>query len=297
LLLTFPLCGGFDQWKLALIQILSVVARATNRTSKILASKPLVWIMRIGYVTRGIVFLIIGGFALSAAGGFPAHPQGPRDALELLFQKPFGGYLLWGLALGLMCFAVWRLLQAVLDADRHGNNLYGLMRRGVLLCSGLFYVALAASTLRVTVAERPMSEDQSAREWTGWLMAQPLGRGLVAAIAVGFVVVAIGVAVKALRAPYWRKLDATREQRVMAVVLGSCGIMARALLFLLLGGYLALAAYDSNSREAVGLAGVLIAMQHQAYGGILAGLAATGLLAFGFFEFIEGASRRADPTK
>jgi hypothetical protein len=107
--------------------------------------------MRIGYVARGIVFLIIGGFALSAAGGFDARPQGPRDALELLFQKPLGGYLLWGLALGLMCFAVWRLLQAILDADRHGNSLYGLMRRGVLLCSGLFYVALAASTLRVTV--------------------------------------------------------------------------------------------------------------------------------------------------
>jgi uncharacterized membrane protein YccF (DUF307 family) len=251
--------------------------------------------MRIGYVTRGIVFLIIGGFALSAAGGFGAHPQGPRDALELLFQKPFGGYLLWNLALGLMCFAVWRLLQAALDADGHGDNLYGLMRRSVLVCSGLFYIALAASTLRLTVAERPMSEDQSAREWTSWLMAQPLGRGLIAAIAAGFGAVAIGVAVQALRAPYWRKLDATREQRAMAVVLGSCGIVTRALVFLLFGGYLALAAYDSNSREAVSLAGLLVAMQHQAYGGVLVGIAAIGLLAFGFFEIIEAAARRADP--
>lgn len=159
----------------------------------------------------------------------------------------------------------------------------------------LFYIALAASTLRVTVAERQMIEDQSAREWTGWLMAQPPGRGLIAVIAAGFGAVAIGLAVQALRAPYWRKLDATREQRVMAVVLGSCGIVTRALVFLMFGGYLALAAYDSNSQEAVSLAGLLTAMQHEAYGGVLVGIAAVGLLAFGFFEIIEAAARRADP--
>jgi uncharacterized membrane protein YccF (DUF307 family) len=214
-----------------------------------------------------------------------------------VFQKPFGGYLLWSLALGLMCFAVWRLLQAILDADGHGDNPYGLMRRGVLICSGLFYVALAASTVRVTIAERTMSEDQSAREWTSWLMAQPLGRGLIAAIAAGFGAVSIGIAIQALRAPYRRKLDATPEQRAMAVVIGSCGIMTRALVFLLVGGYLALAAYDSNSREAVSLAGVLTAMQYQAYGGVLVGIAAVGLLAFGFFEIIEAAARRAETRR
>ena len=52
------------------------------------------WMVRIGYAARGIVFLIIGSFALLAAGGFGADAQGTRDALELLFQQPFGGYFL-----------------------------------------------------------------------------------------------------------------------------------------------------------------------------------------------------------
>jgi hypothetical protein len=264
---------------------------------KHLENGPLVWMARIGYAARGIVFLIIGGFALLAAGGLSTHPQGARDALEFAFRKPLGGYFLWALALGLVCFAGWRLLQSLFDVDLHGRTPYGLMRRIVLAGSGLFYVALAAAIARITVEERGVSEDQSAREWTAWIMAQPLGRLLVAVIAAGFAGVAIGLTVKAFRAPYRHALDATQAQRTMAVVLGSYGIMTRALVFLMFGVFLAIAAYDANSREAVGLAGVLSAMQHQAYGGVLLGIAALGLLAFGFFEIIEAAARRAGAVK
>jgi hypothetical protein len=262
-----------------------------------LVSGPLVWMIRIGYAARGVVFIIVGGFALLAAGGFGAHPQGARDALEFAFRPPFGGVFLWTLAAGLVCFAGWRFVQSIFDADRHGSHLYGLMRRAVLGCSGLFYVALAAATAGITFEERHQTEDQSAREWTAWIMAQPLGRLALALIAIGFGSVALGLAVKAFRAPYRDSLDATEAQRRVAVALGSFGIMTRALLFLLVGLVLGGAALDADSREAESLAGVLRAMQDQAYGGVLLGIAALGLLAFGFFQIIESTARRAGAVK
>ena len=260
---------------------------------KLLAGGPLVWIARIGYVARGIVFLIIGGFALMAAGGLGADPQGARDALELIFQKRFGGIFLSALAAGLLCFASWRFRQAIFDLNRHGNDWYGLTRRAVLAGSGAFYVALAAAAVRITVEPRRVSEDQSAREWTAWVMSQPLGRALIALIAAGFIGFATGLAVKAVRAPYRQQHHATQtKRRWIAVALGSFGTLTRAVVFVMIGGYLAIAAYDANSRQAVSLAGVLRAMQQQAYGGVLLGIAALGLLAFGFFEITEAAARR-----
>jgi hypothetical protein len=260
---------------------------------KHLARGPLVWMARIGYVARGIVFLLIGTFAILAAVGLGERPKGTRDALEFAFQRPLGGYFLWTLAAGLVCFAGWRLLQSMFDVDRHGSDSYGLMRRAALGGSALLYLALAAATASITFEDRRVSEDQSAREWTAWVMAEPLGRFLIALIAVGFLAVAIGLALKVFRATYRDVLDATEAQRTMAVTLGSFGIMTRAFIFLVFGCFPAFAAYDGNSRKVGGLASILRSMQHHAYGGVLLGIASIGLLAFGFFEIIEATARRA----
>jgi hypothetical protein len=55
-----------------------------------------------------------------------------------------------------------------------------------------------------------------------------------------------------------------------------------------------LAAWRFNSGEAAGLVGALRALQQQAYGSLLLGLIALGLLSYGFFEILQVFARRVD---
>ena len=73
---------------------------------------------------------------------------------------------------------------------------------------------------------------------------------------------------KAFRAPYRDPLDTTETARNVATALGSFGILTRGFVFLMLGSYLGVADYDSDSGIALSLAGVLRAVQHHSYGGI-----------------------------
>ena len=276
------------------------MSRSRKRATKPLPQQyrnnsALAWMARIGYTARGVVFVLIGGFAGLAALG-SGRPVGARGVLNKILAQPMGDLLLWMIAGGLICFAGWRLVEAIFDADHYGSHLGGLVRRAGLVGSGIFYLVIGGVALSVIFGLRG-HDDQAARDWTAWLLAQPFGQW--ATVLLGIVIAAsgIGQVAKPVRAEFRKQLLLRAGSRAWVVALGVIGFVARAVIFVMIGVFLVIAALRFNSGQAAGLAEALRTLQQQPYGSILLGVTAFGLFAFGLFQFSEAAWRRIDLPK
>jgi hypothetical protein len=107
-------------------------------------------------------------------------------------------------------------------------------------------ISVALHSLRVA------DEDETPRDWTAWLLTQPLGAALVFAIGIGFVVAGIGFAIKGIRAEFRQRLFAAARARKWIVRLGQYGVVARGVVFALIGVFLMTAALRFNSERPLG---------------------------------------------
>ena len=251
------------------------------------------WLARSGYAARGVVYLIVGGLAVLAALGGGGRTTDSEGALRTILQQPFGEVLLALVGLGLVGYAIWRLVQAIADPDGHGTDARGLAIRGGLLVSAVTHSLLALFALSLIFGwGSSVGGDSGAQDWTAWLLQQPFGRWLVALIGVAVIGAGIAHMIKGYRAEFTKylRMDPATLEKLSPIC--RFGLIARGVVFLIIGGFLAVAAWRFSSGDVVGMQGALDTLQQQPYGWILLAVVALGLFAFGVYSLIEARYRR-----
>lgn len=266
-------------------------SRNLQQQARQVAAEP--WVeklARLGLVSKGIVYSVVGFLAAQAAFGAGGKTTDTAGALETIVTQPFGKFLLVLVAFGFIGYMVWRFLEAFLNPEHDG--MFG--RLGSFI-SGVIYASLAFTAAKLVLGSGGNTSGNATQDWTARFLAQPFGQWLVGIA--GALIIGMGFyeIYKAYKAKFredlnWQQM--AQNERSWATRLGRLGYAARGVVFIVIGFFLIQAARFSNPNEAKGFGGALAALAGQPYGPWILGLVAIGLLAYGIYTFVEAKYRR-----
>jgi hypothetical protein len=264
-----------------------MAAASAKNVAEDAARKSAPWLVRfgrLGYVAKGVVYVVIGFLATQAAVGIGGRTTDTRGALRTIGEAPLGKVALGILMIGLFGYAAWRLISALTDAERRGDEPTSIALRVGEAVRGLVYGSLAVWTFRYLTANADTGNPT--RSMTDRALDMPAGRWIVVAAGLTVIGYAFWQLYKAVSDKFLKRLDLSscRDQTKNWVIwLGRFGIAARGIVFGMLGALITRAGWTYNSSR-VGIDQSLDALAGAPSGSVVFGTVAAGLIAFGIFE-------------
>ena len=257
---------------------------------------------RAGYVTKGVVYLIVGGLSARVALGDGGSTTDRNGALRAIHEQPFGRFLLVVVAVGLIAFALWSMIQALLDPEREGTGTSGIIARLGYAAVGVSYAALGLAAIQLVLGSGNggASSDTTTHDWTARLLGLPFGPVLV--IVVGIIVIGVAgyLLYLAYAADFRDRLtlnDVDNRVRAWVIALGRAGYAALGVVFSIVGIFLIVAALRDNAEQSKSLGGALHELAREPYGHVVLGAVALGLIAYGLYSLTEARYRRLGSTR
>jgi Domain of Unknown Function (DUF1206) len=255
------------------------------------------WLARVGLVAKGVSFGIVAVLAIKVALGDGGKATSREGALQTIAEHWFGKLLLILLAIGFAAYAIWRFVQAVAenetDEDATGTAKEWGKRAGYV-GRGLIYAALTYGAIKILAGSGTESQTAKAHKTTAAVLDWPAGRWIVGAVGVCIVGAGLWNAYRAVTRSFedkWRTSQMSETERTWGGRAGVAGHLARAVVFGLVGVFVAKAAIDYDPQHAIGIDGALQKLGQASYGPWLLGLTAAGLLGYGLYCLVDARYR------
>jgi hypothetical protein len=253
---------------------------------------------RVGLVAKGVSYALIGILAIQIPLGQGGQAADRQGVLRQLATEDWGPAALIALAVGFACYAVWRVIEAVVDRQHEGRDPKGLAKRARSLGLGVLYAGSAAAAL---VVLRSGSSGLGGggtgdeKQETARVLDWPAGRWIVLAVALGFLADGLYNVYRAVTTKFRKRLK-TGEMgpgtERAAVASGVFGHLARGVVFALIGVFLGKAAIEYDPSEAVGIDGALLKLAQHDQGPLLLGAVAAGLIIYALYCLVEARYRK-----
>lgn len=251
--------------------------------------RPRRWLERVsrfGLVVRGFIYFVPGVLAMEWAFGRHHQNMSQTGSIELVGKQPMGRALLIVVAIGLAGYAAWGVYRALFDAQARGHKPGGVVLRIGYATSAIAYAGMLLATVRLLTSAPAHAAAHA--DWSVAVLARPFG-GIVVGIIGLCWIFGSGVSqiVMGWRRSFERDLVLERmggAERRWAVGLGRVGLIARGLVFTIIGIMLVAAATHPRPASGTGLEGALLELSRQPFGLVLLAAAGAGLMAFGLFS-------------
>lgn len=242
-------------------------------------------LVRLGYLAKAIVYILVGVLALKVAAGVGGgRITDPGGALYVVLRKPYGQVMLILIAVGLCTYAGWKIWRAFAGHHAGKNGLH----RALSVIRACVYGAVGVKAAKLVLGLRggDSGPEPLVREALRW----PLGEWMIMVAAVGVGWYGVVEILDAWKGRLEPDLDApTLRQRAgdWAVSVARGGIGARGVLMIVLAFGLLRAATMRRPSAAGGLDTSLSLLNTMPQGTLLLGVAAAGVLAYGVYQLLH----------
>jgi hypothetical protein len=251
---------------------------------------------RAGLAARGLLYVVVAILAVQVARGHDQTRADKQGALQTVVRQPFGRLLVLALAIGFAGYAIWRFVEAAVGPRDEDDERKALVKRAGYAARGAVYTFFFGSAVKLFIwSNKAATSERPEADWTARVLDWPGGTWLVQAV--GLVLIGSGLYVgwRGLSGKFRKRLKSyemgASERRWVRAV-GTVGMVARMVVWTMIGVFLIAAARQHDPQQAVGIDGALKRLADRSYGPVLLVVVAFGLAAYGLYSFAEARYRR-----
>ena len=237
----------------------------------------------IGFISKGVIYVVIGILSLLAALNMGGESSGTNQALLFLKKQDSGQFLLVALAIGLLCYSYWMFYRSIKDPENIGKTRNAMMIRFGLFTTGLVYTFFAMLSFYHLFNYIPEDSNTSYLDF--------LGPSLLASV---FIIIGIILAIQAvilIRGVFKGNLldqfnlEGQAGSRLIRIG-GEFGFYSRAFVVAIIAYFFLRAGIYSGSQEIKGIQDAFSFLDQSTTGRILMAITAIGFISYGLFYIL-----------